>query len=618
MISYTPFLPSDKLISANSLRTGVLRLAYSSIIKMLFCLLAGFANPVCAADPVELLPPEQAFRLSASLTNADSVLLSWTISDCCFLYRNKFKWTSLTPGVMLGAPFFPPSQTRQDALFGNVEIFRKRLVLEIPIQRQKPEARQLILDLTFQGCSEDGICYMPSHETLVFDLPRISGNKLATMTWSDKAEPFISEQNSIATSLKNRSAWFVVSSFLGFGVLLAFTPCIFPMLPILSGIVVGQGTKINTNRAFLLSLSYVMTSALTYTVFGILAGLFGSNLQALFQEPWIISALSVLFILLALSMFGVFQLQIPSALQTRIIGLGSKQQGGNLIGAAVMGVLSALAIGPCVTAPLTGALIYIGQTGDAILGGLALFALGIGMGIPLLVMGTYAGKLLPKAGAWLNITKVIFGMGLFAVAVWLLSRIMPPMVTVFLSLLLGILPIMLLLFNKRWTGAVALTAVYGILLWIGVSTNQPDVLRPLLCTAAIACKEQLSLTLKFKKIENSLDLQHYLAKAQASEQWVMLDFYADWCASCQELALYTFADSKIRAALSQTVLLQADVTKNSPDDQALLRQFNLIGPPAILYFGPDQQERSAYRIVGFIKADRFLTIINQVFDKPKT
>jgi thiol:disulfide interchange protein DsbD len=262
---------------------------------------------------------------------------------------------------------------------------------------------------------------------------------------------------------------------------------------------------------------------------------------------------------------------------------------------------------------LTGALIYIGQTGDAYLGGMALFALGLGMGIPLIIIGTYAGKILPKAGAWMNITKVIFGIGLLAVAVWLLSRIIPPTATLALWSLLAIFPVMLMLWKKRWKGAGLLAPVYGILLWVGISIHQPEVLQPLLCDVAIACKEQLSLTLRFKKIGTVEELQQNLAEAQAKNQWLMLDFYADWCASCQEMALYTFADPKVKEALSQAVLIQADVTQNSTADQALLKQFNLIGPPAILFFGPDQQERNDYRVVGYLKADKFLEIINRVF-----
>ena len=326
---------------------------------------------------------------------------------------------------------------------------------------------KLTLEVTFQGCADVGVCYMPIKETVSLDLSDESFNWWGTTSPPDKTTPFISEQNRIADSLKTGSVWPILLSFLGFGLLLAFTPCIFPMLPILSGIVAGQGSSLNTRRAFWLSLSYVLASALTYTVFGVLAGLFGSNLQALFQEPWVIMAFSGVFVLLALSMFGGIQIQIPSFIQTKVMAISSKQQGGRLWGAVIMGILSALAIGPCVTAPLTGALIYIGQTGDAYLGGMALFALGLGMGIPLIIIGTYAGKLLPKAGAWMNVTKVIFGVGLLAVAVWLLSRIMSPTATLALWSLLAIFPVMLMIWKKHWKGAGLIAAAYGILLWIG-------------------------------------------------------------------------------------------------------------------------------------------------------
>ena len=591
-------------------------MAKRSILKFLICLAFWFAGQTFAVDSADLLPPDQAFQFTSKVKKADRLLLSWDIANGYYLYRHKVKVVSLTPGIKVGEQSFPAGHTKHDEFFGDVEIFRDHLEVEIFVQRQDPKLNKLTLEVTFQGCADVGVCYMPIHKTVSFDLSDESFNWWGLISTPDKAAPFISEQNRIAASLKSGSLWFIALSFLGFGILLAFTPCIFPMLPILSGIVVGQGSSLNTRRAFWLSLSYVLASALTYTVFGVLAGLFGSNLQALFQEPWVIMAFSGVFILLALSMFGGFQVQIPSFIQSRVMAISSKQQGGKLLGAMMMGILSALAIGPCVTAPLTGALIYIGQTGDAYLGGMALFALGIGMGIPLIIFGTYAGKLMPKAGAWMAITKAIFGIGLLAVAVWLLSRIISPTATLALWTLLVIFPIMLMLLKKHWQGAGLLATAYGILLWVGVSTNQPDALRPLLCNVAVACKEQLALTLKFKKIGTVQELQQNLADAHAKNQWVMLDFYADWCASCQEMALNTFADSMVREALSQVVLVQADVTQNSPTNQALLRQFKLIGPPAILFFGPDQQERNAYRVVGYLKADKFMGIINQVFNKP--
>ena len=460
-----------------------------SILKFLFCLVFWFAGQAYAVDSADLLSPDQAFSVTSKVKKADRLMLSWDIANGYYLYRNKFKFASLTPGINVGEQSFPASHTKHDNFFGDVEIYRDHLDVEALVQRQDPKLNKLVLEITFQGCADVGVCYMPIQKTVALDLPDESFHGWGTTSTPDQVTPFISEQNRIADSLKTGSVWLIMLSFLGFGLLLAFTPCIFPMLPILSGIVVGQGSSLNTRRAFWLSLSYVLASALTYTVFGVLAGLFGSNLQALFQEPWVIMVFSGIFVLLALSMFGGFQVQIPAFIQTKVMAISSKQQGGKLLGAVMMGILSALAIGPCVTAPLTGALIYIGQTGDAYLGGIALFALGIGMGIPLMIVGTYTGKLLPRAGVWMNITKVIFGMGLLAVAVWLLSRIAPPTATLALWSLLVIFPVMLMLWKKRWRGAGLLTTAYGIFLWVGISTNQPAALRPLLCNAAIACEE---------------------------------------------------------------------------------------------------------------------------------
>ena len=370
-------------------------MAKRSILTFLYCLALWFAGQVFAVESAGVLPAEQAFQFTYQVQKADRLLLSWDIATGYYLYRHKFKFVSLTPGITVVEQSFPASHTKHDEFFGEVEIYRDHLEAEITLHRQYPTLNTLTLDVAFQGCADAGVCYMPIKKTVSIDLPAESTNKKSVPPTIDKPAPFVSEQDRIAAALKNQSAWFIALSFLGLGLLLAFTPCIFPMLPILSGIVVGQGSNLNTRRAFWLSLSYVLASALTYTGFGVLAGLFGSNLQALFQEPWVIMAFSGVFVLLALSMFGGFQIQIPSFIQTRVIAISSKQQGGRLWGAAIMGVLSALAIGPCVTAPLAGALIYIGQTGDAYLGGMALFALGLGMGIPLIIIGTYAGKVLP-------------------------------------------------------------------------------------------------------------------------------------------------------------------------------------------------------------------------------
>lgn len=586
-------------------------MAKPSTLKFLLYLAFCFVGQALAVDSAELLTAEQAFQFTAKVKGADRLVLSWDIANGYYLYRHKFKFVSLTPGIEVGEQAFPSGHTKHDKFFGEVEIFRDRLDAEITVHRQDPQLNKLILEVTFQGCADAGVCYMPVQQIVSLDLADDSFNGWGMGSVSDNLSPYVSEQDSVAASLGGRSLWLIILSFLGFGLLLAFTPCVFPMIPILSGIIVGQGKRLTTRRAFGLSLSYVLASAATYTIFGVLAGLFGSNLQAFFQEPWVIVTFSGIFVLLACSMFGFFHLQMPAFVHTKIVIISAKQQGGNLLGSAIMGMLSALAVGPCITAPLAGALIYIGQTGDALLGGLALFSLGIGMGIPLLIIGTSAGRLLPKTGIWMNITKAVFGIGLLAVAVWLLGRIMPPMVTQLLWLALLIIPLIYLGWKRLWKGARLVALTYAAFLLVGIATHQQRDAMQLLCVAAVACEKQEELP--FQKIKSADELQQILAEAHAQGRWVMLDFYADWCVACKEMALYTFSDPKVREALSSAMLVQADVTQNLQTDQTLLKKFTLPGPPAILFFGPDQLERSNYRVVGYIKTDSFLGIIKEVF-----
>ena len=508
---------------------------------------------------------------------------------------------------------FPTGLTKHDEFFGDVEIYRGSIQIDVVLRHQSPVAKSATFEVTSRGCTDSGVCYPPMQNVVTVDLPSGPAEEsTAQPNSTEQPNAFISEQDRIADSLKSRSVWLTALGFLGFGLLLAFTPCVFPMIPILSGIVAGQGQRLTTRRAFGLSLSYVLASSVTYTVFGVMAGLFGNNLQVFFQYPWVIIAFSGVFVLLALSMFGVFQFQMPAFIQTKVVAFSARQQGGSLLGAAVMGVLSTLIVGPCVTAPLAGTLIYIGQTGNAVLGGIALFALGIGMGIPLLIIGTSAGKLLPKAGAWMNITKAMFGVGLLAVAVWLLSRIMPPTVTLFLWAFLLTIPLIILSWNKLWKGVALFALTYGILLLVGIGTHHHESLPSLLCNVAAACEKPPSLA--FNNIRSAEELQQKLTEAHAKGQWIMLDFYADWCASCQEMEHTTFSDPRVQSALSNAVLLQANVTQNTATDQTLLKQFGLIGPPAILFFGPDQQERVSYRIVGYRQAEQFLDHLRQVFE----
>jgi len=571
---------------------------------LLFCLLFWPACGVFGADETELLDPEAAFELTHAVKNSGTLRFSWSMAEGYYLYRHKFKFASQTPGIEAGSPVLPKGEVKQDKFLGTVEILRDNVTAELPLRRLDPKANRVVIDLSYQGCAENRVCYLPIHKTVAFDLPEAGDAAAGSIM-----PPVAAEPERIAAVLAGHSLGLILLSFFGFGLLLAFTPCVFPMIPIISGIVIGDGAKLTTRRAFGLSLSYVLASALTYTVFGILAALFGQNLQALFQQPWVLIGASGIFVLLALSMFGLFTLQMPAFIQTRIASISSRQRRGNWLGAAMMGMLSALTIGPCVTAPLAGALIYIGQSGDALLGGLALFSLGLGMGLPLLAIGTSAGRLMPRAGAWLHVTKTIFGVGLLAVAIWLLGRILPSSVMWVLWALLLTVPLLYLGAKKLWKVTGAIVFIYGLLLLVGVVTRPQRDYLAVLCTAAVACQAE---PLAFQHVETAAGLQQKLAEAGRKGQWLMLDFHADWCVSCLEMQNLTFSDPRVRAALSALTLVQADVTEEGAAARELLRRFQLVGPPAILFFGPDQREQKAFRIVGTMDSEAFLAHIERL------
>ena len=571
----------------------------------------------------DLLPADDAFRFYAEVKDPDTLWVSWQIASGYYLYREKFKLALLSgTGVELAEYRIPHGEPRHDEEFGDVEIFHDDIGFALPLRRSGSQPVRIELEASFQGCAERGVCYPPMQKTAVLELP---AGAAGTPAIPQAVPPPTAEQDRIADSLHHDSIWAILASFLGMGLLLAFTPCVFPMIPILSGIVVGHGAKLTTWRAFLLSLSYVLASALAYSVFGVLAGLFGGNLQAWFQEPGVIVAFSAVFVVLALSMFDLYHLEIPLAIQERVTTLSNRQHGGTLAGAAVMGALSALIVGPCVAAPLAGALIYIGQSGDWILGWSALFALGLGMGLPLLALGASAGKLLPKAGVWMNSVKAVFGVGMLAVAVWLLSRILPGAVTmllwagllivsaVYLGALESLLPHPIAGWRALWKGVGVILLVYGVLLLVGVASNQTDPLQPLRSLSMAANANPATAEApRFRKVKNSAELDRELAAAAGAGLWTMLDFYADWCVSCKEMERYTFTDAGVRAALRNAVLLQADVTENTADDQSLLARYALVGPPATLFFGPDGAERKHARVVGYMDASQFLTLLHGV------
>jgi thiol:disulfide interchange protein DsbD len=567
----------------------------------------------------ELLPADQAFQFFATVKDGKTLRLNWQIADNYYLYREKFALQLLNAdNVELGSYSIPHGKTTHDEAFGKVEILYHQVNFDLPLIRGNTAAQTISLIAKYQGCADRGVCYPPMQKTVQLDLPEINDLSVVSV---DTPTQELSEQDQIVRSLQQDTLWLTLLSFLGFGLLLSATPCIFPMIPILSGIIVGHGESITTRKAFLLSLSYVLASAGTYTVFGVLAALFGSNLQATFQEPWIIATFSAIFVLLSLSMFGFYQLELPKFLQAKLHDSSNKHRDGSLISASIMGALSALIVGPCVAAPLAAALIYIGQTGDAILGGSALFMMGLGMGVPLLVMGASAGKLLPKAGTWMNATKAVFGVIMLAVAVWMLERILPTQIIMLFWGMLLIIPAVYLRaidplpenasgWTKLCKGSGLVMMTYGVIIMIGLSIGNGNPLKPL---QGLSLNSKTSeQVIHFQRIASLNDLDRTLQKAAKSQQWVMLDFYADWCISCKEMESYTFTDPRVKQHLANVILIQADVTANSVDDKALLKRFNLIGPPGIIFFDSRQKQRPELRIIGYKDADSFLTQIQQV------
>ncbi len=572
----------------------------------------------------ELLEPDKAFAFNVEVRDANTILARWQIAEGYYLYGNKFHFTVTDAnGITAGEAQLPAGKKINDEFFGEMDVYYHNAEIVVPLNRTQSGPVSITFQAGFQGCSETlGVCYPPMSKTVKLDLPAvtgITGNSLAQPVAAKpvSSPPPLSEQDNLANSIATGSTILIIVTFFGLGLLLAFTPCVFPMIPILSGIIIGQGDSITTRRAFMISLVYVLAMALTYTVAGVIAGLFGENLQATFQNPWILVTFSFVFVLLALSMFGFYELQMPSFLQSKLTEVSNRQRGGTLTGVAVMGFLSALIVGPCVAAPLMGALIYIGQTGDAVLGGLALFALSLGMGAPLLALGTSAGKLLPKAGPWMDTIKAVFGVLLLAVAIWMLERILPPAIAMLLWALLFIISAIYMGaleksppgWSRLWKGTGIVLLIYGALLLTGAAAGGKDVMQPLRGVFVSAGTDHAETTAHatFRKIKSVQDLQRELSAASQQGRPVMLDFYADWCVSCKELEKYTFSDPTVIKALAaaNTLLLQADVTANDARDKELLKKFGLIGPPAILFFGSDEQERKNYRVIGFMDAKTF-------------
>ncbi len=480
--------------------------------------------------------------------------------------------------------------------------------------------------MKYQGCAERGICYPPQQQVFTLALPAAEGatTVAAAAPVSTGATPAVkqSEQDQIADMLRGGSTWLVVGVFFLIGLGLAFTPCVFPMIPILSGIITGQGSNITTRKAFMLSLAYVLAMALTYTVAGIFAALAGENLQAMLQNPVALTVFALVFVALAMSMFGFYDLQLPSGLQSRLAEISNRQKGGSLAGAAVMGLLSALIVGPCVAPPLAGALIYIGQTGDAVLGGLALFAMSMGMGAPLIAIGTSAGKLLPRAGAWMDTVKAVFGVTMLAVAIYLLERVISPVAAMFLwgTLLivsgvymgaLSQLPEGASGWRRLWKGLGLVLVIYGGLFLVGVAADGKNTLQPLR-GLAVGGGGAAEAQAKFRPVKTVADLDRELAAAKAAGKPVMLDFYADWCVYCIQMERETFPDPVVRNAFDQMILLKADVTENDEADKALQRHMGVAAPPAMIFWDDQGNEIRHLRLLGFKGPEDFAAHLNEV------
>lgn len=569
------------------------------------------------------LPVKEAFGFKSEV-NGQRVRLTFDIQSGYHLYLERLKIQPGIEGVELGSIQMPEGDLVADPIMGHTRVARGHQEIQIPILALPTPPLVGSVKVTYQGCQDAGSCYPPQHELLELEGAGLSPSMKATPVSEcearglpDESEPR-SEQCQIVDALKAETFLSSGLSFLGMGILLAFTPCIFPMIPILSGLIAGQGSKINPHRAFALSLAYVLASALAYTLFGVLAGLFGHNLQTTLQNPTVIAGFSGLFVVLALSMFGAFSLQVPGVLQNHLTALSNRQRQGTLLGSATMGFLSALIVGPCVAAPLAGALIYIGETGDALFGGFALFCLGLGMGLPLLAIGTSAGTLLPKAGLWMDAIKSLFGFGLLGVALWLLSRILPADLMLFLwgaLLILGAISLGALeslprpsgLLQRFGKGLGVIFLAYGVLLLIGAASDGSDPMHPLekISIGKASGKSAYGQTLDFVRVNSIADLDQQILNAEHQNKPVMLDFYADWCTACQEMESETFADPNVQNTLREVILLKADVTDPTEAHTALLKRFNLIGPPATLFFKSGHEEVRHRRVVGFMEAAHF-------------
>ncbi|MFZ3042131.1 MAG: protein-disulfide reductase DsbD [Thiobacillus sp.] len=593
--------------------------------------LEGLRSLLGATEMPKLLPPDEAFPVAAAMPDALTARFDYTLTADTYLYRDKLAYTVKSPAdVKVASVDTPAGDVKEDPTFGRTEVYHQDFAAGVTLSRALAAGEQLVLEATWQGCNEAvGVCYPP----ITRDFMLTAGATGATVTVSAQAvpaEPVIeSDTSRIERVLTGGSFWPVVATFFGLGLLLALTPCVFPMIPILSGIIAGQNTKVTKTSGFLLSLAYVLGMAITYAVAGVAAALSGTLISNALQNPWALGAGALIFVGLAMSMFGFYELQLPSALQSKFSERANKMKGGNFFGVFAMGALSAVILGPCVAPPLAAALAFIAQTGNTVLGGVALFVLALGMGVPLLLIGLSAGALLPRAGGWMNAVKYFFGVMMLAIAIYLISPVIPAWVGMLLWALLLIacaiflhaldpLPAHATGWSRLWKGLGVVLLIGGLAILLGMLAGSRNLLQPLDVFkggagggVALAAEQN---GLPFEKVKDVAELDARLAAAKADGRAVMLDFYADWCVSCKEMESFTFSDARVRARLADVVLLKADVTTNSDADKALLKRFNLFGPPGLIFWNT-AGEQSGYKVIGFEKADKFLASIDSALGK---
>ena len=592
--------------------------------------LLSFGMFAAAAD-ADYLDPAQAFRGQARVLDASTIELRIDVAPDYHLYRERMSVEFDGPGVQIGAVMMPAGKVQFDETFQkNVELLQGALLIPVPVQKAVSDFR---LRVNYQGCADKGLCYPPQ---TAYVSAGVSGGKLERVIWQAEeafgtatlaaATPVVasiaapaaapvSETARVESALKSGSLLTIAGAFLVAGLLLAFTPCVLPMVPILSSIIVGQGAPVSRMRGFTMALAYSLGMAMVYTAFGVVAGLLGEGLAAALQNPWVLGAFALMLATLSLSMFGVFELQMPSFIQSRITETSSRLPGGRFVGVFVMGGLSALIVGPCVAAPLAGALVFISQTRNVLIGGLALFSLAMGMSVPLLLVGVSAGSLLPRAGGWMEGVKTFFGVLLLAVALWIVSPVLPGwalMIVIGTGSLIG--AVYLKLFDRLADsapgrqrlakGAALVLAVLGTTQVVGALSGGRNPMQPLahLARGSEADMGAASKVAEFRRVRSVAELEEVL---KTTSRPVMLDFYADWCVSCKEMEHLTFNDPAVRGRMSNALLLQADVTANSNDDKALLKRFGLFGPPGILFFDTQGNEHADARVVGFLPPQRF-------------